>query len=154
MQVVAFVTVGTTKFDELIAAVDSTEVADALAARGYDRLVMQVREASSSFGCSTTSFEGVLTAAEPDPMASTRWRCSWAHQACAHLSGGCWRIQAARAVPAGAAETPARQRAGGGKPDILWSQHGPHLSLLLASSLPRCLSRNVLLAHSAGAPTD
>ena len=32
-----FVTVGTTKFDALIEAVDTAAVADALAARGYDR---------------------------------------------------------------------------------------------------------------------
>ncbi len=38
----AFVTVGTTKFDELIRAVDTREVADALQSHGYDRLVMQV----------------------------------------------------------------------------------------------------------------
>ena len=43
MPATAFVTVGTTKFDELIAAVDTAEVADALAARGYGRLIMQVR---------------------------------------------------------------------------------------------------------------
>lgn len=42
MPVMAFVTVGTTKFDELIAAVDTPEVGDALAVRGYHRLVMQV----------------------------------------------------------------------------------------------------------------
>jgi len=37
-----FVTVGTTKFDALIEAIDDLRVADALVARGYDRLVMQV----------------------------------------------------------------------------------------------------------------
>lgn len=37
-----FVTVGTTKFDALIRAVDQGAVADALAACGYTRLVMQV----------------------------------------------------------------------------------------------------------------
>ena len=36
-----FVTVGTTKFDALIAAIDDVRVADALVARGYDHLVMQ-----------------------------------------------------------------------------------------------------------------
>lgn len=36
-----FVTVGTTKFDALIAAVDDPRVADALVARGYGKLVMQ-----------------------------------------------------------------------------------------------------------------
>lgn len=35
------VTVGTTKFDALVKAVDSTAVADALVARGYTRLVIQ-----------------------------------------------------------------------------------------------------------------
>ena len=35
-------TVGTTKFDALIEAIDDLRVADALVARGYDRLVMQV----------------------------------------------------------------------------------------------------------------
>lgn len=38
----AFVTVGTTKFDALIAAVDTAAVAEALSSHGYDRLVMQV----------------------------------------------------------------------------------------------------------------
>lgn len=37
-----FVTVGTTKFDALIAAVDDLAVAGALVARGYRKLVMQV----------------------------------------------------------------------------------------------------------------
>jgi hypothetical protein len=37
-----FVTVGTTKFDALIAAVDTPAVAEALSSHGYDRLVMQV----------------------------------------------------------------------------------------------------------------
>ena len=37
----AFVTVGTTKFDALMAAVDDPRVAAALAARGFGRLVMQ-----------------------------------------------------------------------------------------------------------------
>lgn len=41
--VIAFVTVGTTKFDDLIRAVDTREVADTLRERGYNRLVMQVR---------------------------------------------------------------------------------------------------------------
>ena len=45
----AFVTVGTTKFDALIAAVDTAAAAEALSSRGYDRLVMQV--------CAST-FEG------------------------------------------------------------------------------------------------
>lgn len=36
------VTVGTTKFDALVKAVDSTAVADALVARGYTRLVIQI----------------------------------------------------------------------------------------------------------------
>ena len=35
------VTVGTTKFDALVKAVDSTDVADALVARGYTRLIIQ-----------------------------------------------------------------------------------------------------------------
>ena len=35
------VTVGTTKFDALVKAVDSADVADALVARGYTRLVIQ-----------------------------------------------------------------------------------------------------------------
>lgn len=37
-----FVTVGTTKFDALIAAVDSVAVAEALLAKGYTELIMQV----------------------------------------------------------------------------------------------------------------
>ena len=37
-----FVTVGTTKFDALIRAVDSQAFADTLVARGYTRLVMQI----------------------------------------------------------------------------------------------------------------
>jgi UDP-N-acetylglucosamine transferase subunit ALG13 len=36
------VTVGTTKFDALIGAVDTEAVAAALADHGYDRLIMQV----------------------------------------------------------------------------------------------------------------
>ncbi len=39
----AFVTVGTTKFDALVAAVDDPRVAAALVARGFRRLVMQAR---------------------------------------------------------------------------------------------------------------
>ena len=35
-------TVGTTKFDALIAAVDTAAAAEALSSHGYDRLVMQV----------------------------------------------------------------------------------------------------------------
>ena len=35
-------TVGTTKFDALIEAIDDLRVADALVTRGFDRLVMQV----------------------------------------------------------------------------------------------------------------
>ena len=38
----AFVTVGTTKFDALIEAMDSLAVADELAVQGFSRLVMQV----------------------------------------------------------------------------------------------------------------
>ena len=38
----AFVTVGTTKFDALIEAMDSLAVADELAVQGYTRLIMQV----------------------------------------------------------------------------------------------------------------
>ncbi len=37
-----FVTVGTTKFDALIRAVDRQPFADALVAAGYTRLVMQI----------------------------------------------------------------------------------------------------------------
>jgi UDP-N-acetylglucosamine transferase subunit ALG13 len=37
-----FVTVGSTKFDELIAAADDPAFADALRARGYNRLLLQV----------------------------------------------------------------------------------------------------------------
>lgn len=37
-----FVTVGTTKFDALITAMDDPRVADALVAQGYGKLVMQV----------------------------------------------------------------------------------------------------------------
>lgn len=37
-----FVTVGTTKFDGLIQAVDSLAVAEELASRGYQSLVVQV----------------------------------------------------------------------------------------------------------------
>lgn len=40
-----FVTVGTTKFDALIRAVDRQAFADALVARGYTRLVMQIGRA-------------------------------------------------------------------------------------------------------------
>ena len=36
-----FVTVGTTKFDALIQAVDTTEVANALVRKGYSKLVIQ-----------------------------------------------------------------------------------------------------------------
>lgn len=36
------VTVGSTKFDELIKAVDNERVADALVAKGYDKLILQV----------------------------------------------------------------------------------------------------------------
>ena len=39
-------TVGTTKFDALVAAVDDPRVAAALAARGFRRLVMQARSQS------------------------------------------------------------------------------------------------------------
>ena len=39
----AFVTVGTTKFDALVAAIDDKRLGAALAARGFRRLVMQVR---------------------------------------------------------------------------------------------------------------
>ena len=46
-----FVTVGTTKFDALIRAVDQQAVADALVARGYTRLVMQVLEQRCSRVC-------------------------------------------------------------------------------------------------------
>lgn len=35
------VTVGSTKFDELIKAVDDKEFADELVAQGYDKLIMQ-----------------------------------------------------------------------------------------------------------------
>ena len=38
-----FVTVGTTKFDALIAAIDDPRVADALVARGYGKLLLQAR---------------------------------------------------------------------------------------------------------------
>jgi beta-1,4-N-acetylglucosaminyltransferase len=38
---VVFVTVGTTKFEELVKMVDSKEVKEALVQRGYDRLVVQ-----------------------------------------------------------------------------------------------------------------
>lgn len=38
-----FVTVGTTKFDALIAAVDTEAVGKALLAKGYTELIMQVR---------------------------------------------------------------------------------------------------------------
>ena len=41
MSYTAFVTVGTTKFDALIQAVDSFSVADALVAQGYQKLVIQ-----------------------------------------------------------------------------------------------------------------
>lgn len=41
MSCTAFVTVGTTKFDALIQAVDTLEVADALVAQGYQKLVIQ-----------------------------------------------------------------------------------------------------------------
>ena len=44
---IAFVTVGTTKFDALVAAVDDPRVGAALAARGFRRLVMQVRRAGA-----------------------------------------------------------------------------------------------------------
>lgn len=37
------VTVGSTKFDALIRAVDDERIADALRAQGYDALIMQVR---------------------------------------------------------------------------------------------------------------
>jgi beta-1,4-N-acetylglucosaminyltransferase len=36
-----FVTVGTTKFEALIKHVDSSDVLDALAARGYERVLVQ-----------------------------------------------------------------------------------------------------------------
>lgn len=35
------VTVGSTKFDELITAVDNRQFADELVAQGYDKLIMQ-----------------------------------------------------------------------------------------------------------------
>ncbi len=38
------VTVGSTKFDALIRAVDDERVADALSAQGYDALIMQARD--------------------------------------------------------------------------------------------------------------
>ncbi|KAM4585774.1 UDP-N-acetylglucosamine transferase subunit ALG13 [Fundulus diaphanus] len=41
-----FVTVGTTRFDELIESVTSSEVAQVLKARGYERLVLQVGNGS------------------------------------------------------------------------------------------------------------
>ena len=47
----AFVTVGTTKFDALVAAVDDPRVAAALVARGFRRLVMQARPSSPSDTC-------------------------------------------------------------------------------------------------------
>ena len=56
-----FVTVGSTKFDPLIRAVDQPRFADALVARGYTRLVMQIGRcavrcgvvAVRAFGCRT-----------------------------------------------------------------------------------------------------
>lgn len=45
-----FVTVGTTKFDALIRAVDQQAFADALVAAGYTRLVMQVRRGRGEGG--------------------------------------------------------------------------------------------------------
>lgn len=41
MPATVFVTVGTTKFDALVQAVDSVAVADALVAKGYSKLVIQ-----------------------------------------------------------------------------------------------------------------
>ena len=38
----AFVTVGTTKFDALIEAMDNTDIAQELATQGYTNLAMQV----------------------------------------------------------------------------------------------------------------
>ncbi len=70
-----FVTVGTTTFDALIEAVDTTAMADALAGRGYDRLVMQVgRHAPPTVPfCSAASEldarRGAASSVNPEPYS-------------------------------------------------------------------------------------
>lgn len=47
-----FVTVGTTKFDELIKTVTSTEILEALSNRGYNHLILQIGNSSLKPDCS------------------------------------------------------------------------------------------------------
>jgi UDP-N-acetylglucosamine transferase subunit ALG13 len=49
------VTVGTTRFDALVAAVDDPAVAEALAARGYAELVLQARRKPCTLSTSCPS---------------------------------------------------------------------------------------------------
>ncbi len=52
-----FVTVGTTKFDALVAAVDDPRVAAALVARGFRRLIMQARRVARPVHLDSVSLE-------------------------------------------------------------------------------------------------
>ena len=64
MSRMAFVTVGTTKFDALITAVDTAANAEALSSRGYDRLVMQVCASALGLrfqGVSVTAMTALVT---------------------------------------------------------------------------------------------
>lgn len=78
-----FVTVGTTKFDALIAAVDTNAVAEALLAKGFTELIMQVCDIS-------ISIHRLLSKRGIRPS-----RCVWrvcCFSSVSHLHPPCWQV--------------------------------------------------------------